>query len=214
MKMFTFVLIAVMLSGIAVAAEVPTSEGDKALVFNFDGLAELDLDGPYTYGIGMRYYIADYTAIRGTVIFGNCSYTEEADMEGYADYEENYTMYGLEAVYEKHMESPCASVVPYWGLGAGFEMGNDEVVEPTGSDGGTSSANDKWTAFYVFGALGFEWAFTDCMTLGGEYNAGFYTASGETEYDYSGGERTETCCKWTDTCIMFSETSVFLSVYW
>ena len=214
MKLFTYVIIALMLCGIAMAAEVPTSEGDKALVFNFNGLANLDLDGPHSYGIGMRYYMADMTAIRATLVFGNCKYTEEADMEGYADYEENMSVYGLEAVYEKHMESPCASVVPYWGLGAGFEMGNYETIEPTGSGGGTSSNNEKYNGFYFFGALGFEWAFTNCMTLGGEYQAGFGTYSGETEYDYSGGDRTETCCKWTDTCMGFGEASVWLSVYW
>ena len=83
---------------IAMAAEVPTSQGDKSMVFMFNGFDALSLGGYGEYGAGMRYYIADYTAIRATLIFGNCSYTEE--WEGYDDdYEENYSLYGVEAVY-------------------------------------------------------------------------------------------------------------------
>ena len=131
MKLFTFVIVAMMISGIAMAAEVPTSEGDKAMIFDFDGLADLDLDGYYSWGFGMRYYIADYTAIRGVVVFGNDSTTWESDDEGYADEENNWSMYGVEAVYEKHLETPCPSVSPYWGLGAGIEMFSDDSDSTT-----------------------------------------------------------------------------------
>jgi hypothetical protein len=201
-----------MLSGIAMAAEVPTSEGDKAMVFSFQGLSELDVDGPHPWGVGMRYYIADYTAIRATLIFGNCSYTEEWD--GYDDdYEESYSLYGVEAVYEKHLESPCASVVPYWGIGGGFEMWTDETITPDGYRE-TYTETESGTAFYFFGALGFEWAFTDCLTLGGEYQAGFWTGSGDTEYEYPGGD-SETCCEWSETCMGFDDSSeLYLAVYW
>jgi outer membrane protein W len=213
MKLFIFAILAVMLVGTtAIAAEVPTSEGDKAFFFDFDGLADLDLDGPHHNGVGLRYYIADNTAIRGVVIFGSDSYTEESDIEGYADYENNWKAYGLEAMYEKHLDSMCASVVPYWGIGAGFEMFSDEYVMATGSGGDTYTETDKGTAFYGMAAMGFEWAFTDCLTLGGEYQLGFWSGSSETETDSE--SRTETCCKVTDTWMGFDEASVFLSVYW
>jgi hypothetical protein len=214
MKVFTLVFVILMLSGIAMAGgEVPMSMGDKAMVFMFDGLANLSIDGPHPAGFGMRYYISDGTAIRGLVIVDRYSHVDEADEEGYADDEHNYTGYGLAAVYEKHMESMCPSVAPYWGLGAGFEMASDEYVTATGPDGGTSTTTDKGTWFEVFGALGFEWAFTDCMTLGGEYQLGFWRGSGETELDSSSGSRSETYDKFSDTWIGFDTTSVFLSVY-
>jgi hypothetical protein len=214
MKLFTFVIIALMFSCIAMAGEVPMSMGDKAMIFMFDGLARLDLDGYYCGGFGMRYYIADGTAIRGALLFDKYSHVDEANDEGYADTENNFTGYGLEAVYEKHMESMCPSVGPYWGIGASFMMGSDEYVNPTGPDGGTSTVTYKENYFSIFGALGFEWAFTDCMTLGGEYQLGFWKGSGETESDYSGGDRSETYDKYSDTWIGFDEASVFLSVYW
>ena len=210
MKLFIFAIIAVMLSGVAMAAEVPTSEGDKAMVFMFDGLGELGLDGyGGYYGIGMRYYIADMTAIRGGVVFGKWSETEEADMPGYEDTENTYTVYGLNAVYEKHLEGPCSSVSPYWGVGGAFFMGSDEYADEYGD-----SWTDKETGFGGFGVLGFEWAFTGCMTLGGEYQLGFWSWSGETEYDEDGGDRTETCCKYNGSYMGFDTASVYLSVYW
>ncbi|MCK4510964.1 outer membrane beta-barrel protein [bacterium] len=214
MKLFIFIALAVMLVGMtAQAAEVPTSEGDKALVFMFNGFDNLSFDGyGGYYGIGMRYYIADATAIRAGVSFGMYSRVDESDFSGYADDENNYSLMGLSAVYEKHMEGPCSSVSPYWGVGAGFLMESDEYIWATGADGGTSTQTDKGTGFEGFGVLGFEWAFANCMTLGGEYQLGFESWSGETETDSIVG-RTETCCKYTETFTGFSTASVFLSVY-
>lgn len=215
MKLFTFAIVAVMLLGtIATAAEVPTSAGDKAMVFMFSGMDDLGLGGyGGYYGIGMRYYIADMTAIRGGLEFGKWSRVDESDEPDYADSENNYTVYGLNAVYEKHMEGPCASVSPYWGIGAAFALESDEEVWATGPDGETSTTTDKGTGFAGFGCLGFEWAFTNCMTLGGEYQLGFWSWSGETESDSSGGDRTETYDKYTETFMGFDTASVFLSVY-
>jgi len=215
MKLFIFMVLAVMLVGMtAQAGEVPTSKGDKAMVFMFNGLDDLSL-GSYggQYGVGVRYYIDNGTAIRGGVQFGKWSETYESDMEGYADEENNYTVYGLNAVYEKHMEGPCSSVSPYWGVGAGFSKMSDEYVWAYGSDGSTYTETDKATGFAGFGVLGFEWGFTNCMTLGGEYQAGFWMWSGETEEDSDGVDRSETTNKFNGSFMGFGTASVYLSVY-
>jgi hypothetical protein len=214
MKLFTFAVLAVMLVAMtAQAGEVPTSRGDKAMVFMFNGLDDLSL-GSYggQYGVGMRYYINDGTAIRGGVQFGMSSETYESDVTGYADDEESYTVYGLNAVYEKHMEGPCSSVSPYWGIGAGFAMDSDEYVWAINGEGDTNSETDKTTGFAGFGVLGFEWGFSNCMTLGGEYQAGFSMWSGETESEGVVG-RTETTDKYSGSFMGFSTASVYLSVY-
>ena len=208
MKLFTFVIVAMMLSGIAMAAEVPTSEGDKALVFMFHGLDDLAL-GTYggTYGVGMRYYIDDDTAIRGGVQFGNWSETEVAnDPENYEDVEETYSVYGASVIYEKHMESACSSVSPYWGVGAAFSMFTDEYL-----DGDGDTETDTGTGFAGFGVVGFEWGFTNCMTLGGEYQLGFWSWSGETEFEPS--RVSVTYDEFDGTYMGFSSASVYLSVY-
>ena len=202
MKLFTLVLVALMISGVAMAAEVPTDAGDKALVFMFSGLSDLHLDGYMgDYGLGMRYYIADGTALRLGVEFGSQSFDDkEADMEG------DMTSYGLMAMYEKHLGGVCASVVPYWGLGAGYHSWANKMT-----------ADSDWiemreTGFGFVGALGFEWGFTDCMTLGGEYELGLWTFSGETESDIGG--TTNTFDEYEGSFMGVGTASVYLSVYW
>jgi len=201
MKLFTFVIVALMISGVAMAAEVPTDAGDKAMVFMFYGLDHLDLGGygDMSYSFGMRYYIADGTALRGGVVLGMDNYTDEV-----ADMETTYNTYGLELVYEKHMEAPCASISPFWGLGGQFLTYSDTLKDNVTDDELTFSG----TGFGAFGVCGFEWGFTDCMTLGGEYRLGFSSGSGEAELNGDSADL------FSSTTTGFSATSVFLSVYW
>jgi len=201
MKLFTFVLVALMISGIAMAAEVPTDAGDKAMVFMFHGLSDLGLSGygDMDYGFGMRYYIADGTALRGGLLLGLDSYTDEQ-----ADMEYTVNMYGLELVYEKHMEGPCASVAPFMGLGGQFMTMSDTIKDNTTDDELTVSG----TGFGAFGVAGFEWGFTDCMTLGGEYRLGFSSASAEQEFNGDSADL------FSSTMTGFGTASVYLSVYW
>jgi hypothetical protein len=182
------------------------------MVFMFNGLSDLSLGGYGEYGIGMRYYINDGTAIRGGVQFAKTSLTRE---EPDPDAEYNYMMYGVEVVYEKHLEGPCPSISPYFGAGASFAMESAEYTNwliddywQEYRDGET----DKGTVFGLFGVLGFEWGFANCMTLGGEYQLGFESCSGETEYDEV-ETRVETCDEYKDSFMGFSTASVYLSVY-
>ncbi len=209
MKLFTFMVLAVMLvATTALAAEVPTSRGDKAMVFMFDGLAFLSAQEYGEYGFGMRYYIADGTAIRAGVQFGKYTWTDDdeaTDPDNDSEYKDG--TYGVNAVYEKHMGSPCSSVSPYWGLGAGYSRYSDETTDEAGDLAKYSSSS-----FAGFGVLGFEWAFTDCLTLGGEYMLGFESSSSKTEEDVGGV--TDTYDELSGTLMGFSTASVYLSVYW
>ena len=198
MKLFTLVLVALMISGIAMAAEVPTDAGDKAMIFMFQGLDDLHFGGYTDYGFGMRYYIADNTALRGGIIFGMDSWNDEIfDEEG------SVKSYGIEAVYEKHLEGPCASVAPYWGLGGHFMSMTDEYTDAIDDEYITSGSG-----FGVFGTLGFEWGWTDCITLGGEYRLGFDSMSMEFEYN---GDSTDVGDMSSSG---FGAASVYMSVYW
>jgi len=203
MKLFIFMVLAVMLVGMtAQAAEVPTSKGDKAMVFMFSGLDDLGLGGyGGDYGIGMRYYISDGTALRVGAQFGTESYTDDD-----SDSDAKYSVYGLNAVYEKHLEGACSSVCPYWGVGAGFSMFSDKYT-----DADDDTWTDSGTSFGIFGLLGFEWGFTNCLTLGGEYQAGFASWSSETEVDVGGD--TTTFDEESGSFMGFGAASVYLSVY-
>lgn len=201
MKLFIFMVLAVMLVGMtAQAGEVPTSRGDKAMVFMFQGLNDLSLRGyDGEYGIGLRYYIADGTAIRGGIVLGIGSETDEQD-----EVEESSSSYGLEIIYERHMESPCASVSPFWGLGGEFSSVSEEEKNNVTDDEYRTSG----TAFGVFGVAGFEWGFTDCITLGGEYRLGFLSESGKEE------DNGDSADLYSANFTGFGAASVYLSVYW
>jgi len=208
MKLFMFAIIAVMLIGTtAIAAEVPTSKGDKAMMFSFHGFDDMHLHGyDSLYGIGLRYYIADGTAIRAGLEFGNWSRTETAnDPDNYEDEEESWSFYGASVVYEKHLEAPCSSISPYYGVGATFQIVSAECTDEYGQ-----TDTESGTGFGGFGVLGFEWAFTNCMTFGGEYKVGFWTASGDTDVDAPGRDTRD---EWDESYMGFDTASVFLSVY-
>ena len=204
MKLFTFIVLAVMLVGLtAQAAEVPTSRGDKAMVFMFNGFDDLSLGGyGGDYGFGMRYYIGDGTAIRAGVEFGKFAYTDED-----IDWNESNNAYGVNVVYERHLAGPCSSVSPYWGFGGAYSSysNTDEDI-----------AGDTWTnsgtGFAGFGVMGFEWGFTDCMTFGGEYNLGFWNWTSKTEEEVGGVS--DTYNEQKGSFMGFSTASVYLSVYW
>jgi hypothetical protein len=198
MKLITCVAVAIMLFAVAVqAAEVPMSAGDKAMVFSFNGLDNLDLDGyGHDYGFGMRYYLSDGMALRGGVVFGMNTWTDESGEE---DFETTENSLGVEAIYEMHMEGPCPSVAPFLGVGGNWMSYSWE-----------NDADDKYeeSMFGVFGVAGFEWGFADCMTLGGEYRLGFSSGS------YEESEDGEVYDEGSVTMIGFDTVSVMLSVYW
>ena len=224
MKLFIFIVLSVMLvATTALAGEVPTSRGDKAMVFMFNGFDDLSAGGygPLDYGVpgygfsadygfGMRYYIANGTAIRLGLQFGKLSITDEddpaVDLDDNAQDDKAY--YGVNAVYERHMASPCASVSPYWGLGAAYSRFSDKREDEAG-DITTGSGS----GFAGFGVLGFEWGFTDCLTLGAEYMAGYATVSKKTETEPAVGPTT-TANEESGSLMGFGTASVYLSVYW
>jgi hypothetical protein len=198
MRLITCVAIAFMLFAVsAQAAEVPMSAGDKAMVFMFHGLDDLGLSGyGHDYGFGMRYYMSDGMALRGGVVFGMNTWTDESGEE---DFETTENSMGVEAIYEMHMEGPCASVSPFLGVGGSWmsyswENDNDDKYEDS--------------MFGIFGVAGFEWGFTDCMTLGGEYRLGFSSGSYE---ETTAGQVDE---EGSASMVGFDTASVFLSVYW
>ena len=209
MRLITCALVVVLLVGTAfAAAPVHTEKGDKALVFGFRGLGELGLSGPVDdWSVGMRYYISDMNAIRGGLMFGKEKWTDKYEGDD-TDYEYTESEYGLEVAYERHLEAPCNSVSPYLGGGGFFYSWK---MEYPAYDRDYDVETESESGFGVFAMAGFEWGFTECMTLGGEYQLGVQSGSYENEEEY--GESTytyESDYSWMG----FSTASVFLSVYW
>lgn len=173
-----------------------TAMGSRQMVFEFSGLSLLGLH-PYGGGFGFRYFYADETAIRGGL---NFAYDKDETGE---DYEETYTRFGAMVAWEKYM-APIASVAPYMGIGVSYIYNKweepatgtfaDETMETTQSDLGVGLL------------AGFQWYFTEAISLGGEYRLGFTYSSGEvTQGDMSSDT--------TSTSFGFTAASVFFAVH-
>jgi outer membrane protein W len=197
-------LCVVLAASAALAGGTPnTGMGAKQMVFQFSGLSNLGLS-PYEGGFGFRYFYADDTAIRGTLNFAYSK--DDVTPTGGTKTEETYTRIGAMLVWEKYM-APIASVAPYMGIGAGYfynkweepytgSLADEEKVETT--------ANDLMVALVG----GFQWYFTDAISLGGEYRLAYTYSSGETKV--AGDKVSEN----TSSMFGFDAASVFFSVHY
>jgi len=216
MRLLTCVLVAlIMVVGTASAASpVHTEKGDKAMVFTFHGLGELGLSGyGDDWGLGLRYYLSDMNALRAGLLFGMSSFTEKGIAEGEADLEDSESAFGIDLNYERHLGAPCASVSPYIGGGIGYWSWSGEFENIDLASRDNPKITEDESGFYFQGIAGFEWGFTDCMTLGGEYQLGWASGSWKQEYDPVEGE-TQTWDEEEFSFMGFHTASVFLSVYW
>jgi outer membrane protein W len=178
-----------------------TGMGAKQMVFEFSGLSTLGLS-PYGGGFGFRYFYADDTAIRGSV---NFAYSKDEDKSGDTTLEDTTTMIGASLVWERYMAA-IASVAPYMGIGVGYFY-EKETQPGTGlfADSDYETTNNILQIPLV---AGFQWYFTQAMSLGGEYRLSFRYETGETTH---GGE---TLYDTTTTAFGFSAASVFFSVHY
>jgi len=162
------------------------------------------------YGAGYRYWVSDQFSINGGINFGMDKVS--ATFTGGTS-ETKTTTYGinLEGLYQF---KPMYSIAPYIGLGANFGM-YDYTWDMTQTVGGTSTTNE-WTnsgnAFGVGLGIGFDWYFTEGMSLGGRYTVGLRSYSAP-EGKYTSGT-TSTTYKGPDRMIVGTgAASIFLNVH-
>lgn len=184
------------MASLASAAEVRTGKGTKALLFEFNGLNQLGVGG-VNGGIGFRYYMQDGMALRPSVNFTWVSADQDTSGNQLTT-----TGVGGSLAIEKHLAA-IGPVSPYLGIGAGV---NYSKVEND-----LAMTEDKATSFSAFVPVGFEWAFAQGITLGGEYNLG-YTHTKTTVTDPSGTDLDFS----SDSFGIFSPNagSLVLSVAW
>jgi opacity protein-like surface antigen len=217
MKRLLLVVLALFLvAGVVQAAEVTTTAGTKAMVFQFSGLSSLGL-GPYSgvggSGIGLRYYLSEGTALRPGLTVGFGSTTTKSQVSGMSDDKATNMNFGVNVALEKHLQAVSA-ISPYLGAGVGAGIFNNKHEPSVASNPPTGTATkitDKGTSFGVFGLGGFEWAWTNGLTLGGEYRFGLNFASGKSETERQ-GMSTVTDGDESGFNLGFSTASVYLSV--
>jgi hypothetical protein len=198
----------VTLASPVVAAPIETKAGTKAMVFQFSGLSNLGL-GTYNGGIGMRYYLSDGLALRPGVQFGVQSATQKKT-DSLPKREEASAQIGVNLALEKHFAS-VKSISPYIGAQAGFTSVADVTKRYNFSTGDEiDETTDARARIGLAALLGFEWGFTESLTLGGEYALGFGTGAHKVEVKTDGVKATTTDDTFFD--LGFSTASVFLSV--
>jgi hypothetical protein len=196
-------LCVLLLASTAWAGGVPkVKDGDMQLVFEFNGLSLLNLD-TYAGGVGFRYFYYDEFAFRGSF---NFAYGKNSNNTN--DEDSSRTWIGGTFIVEKYM-IPVASVAPYIGGGFGYYWNREWHPSGTGTSKRDISTTEKIIEVPL--VAGFQWYFTDALSLGGEYRLAMrYISSKTVNEDQEGGTP---LAESTTTRFGFSAVSVFLSVH-
>ena len=192
MKKILIVVIGIMLvSNISFGQKkfVPHVKGDKAVLFSFSGLSNLNA-GSYRGGVGYKKFISPKTALRGAFDIYNynrkISWGPEFYPTGYVGEDGKSTEFrvGLNIAGEIHKNK--GKVDPYFGGGAGFSMTRTKFIESVAGPQGTALVTTEIkndlddnanTSFSIFGLFGVEYAINSVLTLAAEYNLGFNLVS-------------------------------------
>ena len=143
-----------------------------------DGISSLDL-----VGAGFRYFITNQIALGLGLSFGTSSSTLESET---GKSESSMTLIGVGVDANYHLSS-LYGVSPYIGLNVNFGTlsGTDEFT-PEGE--ATETTEYSGNGFGVAAQIGFDWFFTEGLSLGGKYALGFrslgeaeITSEGETQ---------------------------------
>jgi len=174
-----------------------TSAGDKALLFQFNGLANLGTGSflsspnmtvgpvaiPVFNAIGVKYYFSDGFAGHAALLLGYNSETEKAAVGGFSDRKESSMGLGLEFGIQSNIVK-SGPFVGFIGAVAGFAFVNGTLEPMVASPppSGSATKNDaSITAFGVGGLAGFEYFIYDRISLGAEYQFGLTFGSGTYE---------------------------------
>ena len=194
-------------------------EGSKALLFEFNGLADLGA-GSFNGGLGGKYFITRKMAIRGSLQFMDLNEDIPFQGDGGVDGDRNANHFGLSAAVEVHFDT--SRVNPYFGGGLGFGITSTErktaVNDITNQ---TTIKNDidgefgyyGGTQFSVFGILGVEVFVIDNLSLAAEYQLGYVYLSRK-DQEVTQGNTTVTTHQGSQTSLgLQSSGSLILSVY-
>lgn len=123
-------------------------------------------------GAGFRYFFTNEIAVGIGVNFGSGS-TEQEEANG--DKEElSVTSFGISVDANYHFK-PLYSVSPYVGINVNFGSVSSTFDQTSG--GTTTTTELSGTGFGAGLNFGFDWYFTEGLSLGGRYTLGFQSLS-------------------------------------
>ncbi len=155
-------------------------QGSKSFVFrytpfqsNFDPVyvsttsmynqANMDL-----MGAGFRYFFTDEIGVTLGLSFGSGSSTQEFANGDKTEISSTSFGVGIDANY--HLKA-LYSVSPYFGINLNFGT-NSSTIDAT-EEGTTTSTDFSGSGFGAGLNFGFDWYFTEGLSLGGKYTLGF-----------------------------------------
>jgi hypothetical protein len=155
-------------------------EGAKSFVFRYTPF-QSNLDPSYIstvsvydesaqnlYGAGFRYFVTNEIAVALGLNFGTGSSTQE--FTGGDKSETSSTSFGV-AVDANYHFKPLYSVSPYVGLNVNFGSYSSNISETV--EGTTVETDYSGSGFGAGVNFGFDWYFTEGLSLGGKYTLGF-----------------------------------------
>ncbi len=142
------------------------------------GFTSLDL-----MGAGFRYFVTNQIALALGVSFGTSSSTLETET---GKSESSATIFGVGIDANYHLMS-LYGVTPY--IGANINLSSLSATEEFTPEGGATETTDySGSGWGIAAQFGFDWYFTEGLSLGGKYALGFrslgepeVTSEGETE---------------------------------
>jgi len=127
------------------------------------GFASLDL-----MGAGFRYFVTNQIAIALGLSFGTSSSSLETET---GKSESSATLFGVGVDANYHLPS-LYGVTPY--IGANINLSSLSATEEFTHDGGeTQTTNYSGSGWGLSAQFGFDWYFTEGISLGGKYALGF-----------------------------------------
>ena len=120
------------------------------------------------FGAGYQYYVTNQIALVFGLSYGTNSTTlEEED----ATTETSLTIFGISVDGNYHLPA-LYSVTPYVGLHVNYGLlSGSEEFNPDGGD--TQTTDYSGNGLGIAAQLGFDWYFTEGLSLGGKYALGF-----------------------------------------
>ncbi|NUM62675.1 MAG: outer membrane beta-barrel protein [Ignavibacteriaceae bacterium] len=157
--------------------------GAKSFIFQYTPF-QSNLEPVYVgTGAGFRYFVTHQIAIALGVSFGTNSSSLETET-GKSESSSTIVGVGIDANY--HLMS-LYGVSPY--IGANINLSSLSATEEFTPDGGATEITDySGSGWGIAAQFGFDWFFTEGLSLGGKYSLGFrslgepeVTSEGETE---------------------------------
>ena len=131
-------------------------------------IPDADLSDADLFGAGFQYYVTNQIALIFGFSYGSTSSTLEDDN---GKTENSLTVFGISVDANYHLNS-LYSVSPYVGLHVNYGLlsGSSEFTP----DGGSTLTTDySGNGVGIAAQFGFDWYFTEGLSLGGKYALGF-----------------------------------------